>query len=59
VAIVRDTVGSDATSPNRDGRPVLVIDEDATIVIAHSEKQSAAATFKHTFGFHPGARVLR
>jgi hypothetical protein len=32
---------------------VLVIDEDATIVIAHSEKQSAAATFKHTFGFHP------
>jgi Transposase DDE domain group 1 len=44
---------------DRDGRPVLVIDEDATIVIAHSEKQSAAATFKHTFGFHPGARVLR
>jgi hypothetical protein len=35
------------------GRPVLVIDEDATIVIAHSEKQSAAATFKRTFGFHP------
>jgi hypothetical protein len=35
------------------GRPVLVIDEDATIVIAHSEKESAAATFKHTFGFHP------
>jgi hypothetical protein len=34
-------------------RPVLVIDEDATIVLAHSEKQSAAATFKHTFGFHP------
>jgi hypothetical protein len=38
---------------DRDGRPVLVIDEDATIVIAHSEKESAAATFKHTFGFHP------
>ena len=36
-----------------DGRPVLVIDEDATIVIAHSEKESAAATFKRTFGFHP------
>jgi hypothetical protein len=36
-----------------DGRPVLVIDEDATIVIAHSEKESAAATFKHSFGFHP------
>ena len=35
------------------GRPVLVIDEDATIVAAHSEKESAAATFKHSFGFHP------
>jgi Transposase DDE domain group 1 len=38
---------------DRDGRPVLVIDEDATLVLAHSEKESAAATFKHTFGFHP------
>jgi hypothetical protein len=38
---------------DREGRAVLVIDEDATIVIAHSEKQSAAATFKHSFGFHP------
>jgi len=27
------------------GRPVLVIDMDATIVIAHSEKEQAAATF--------------
>jgi len=38
---------------SRDGRPVLVIDEDATITIAHSEKEQAAATFKHTWGFHP------
>jgi hypothetical protein len=38
---------------DRDDRPVLVIDEDATIVIAHSEKEAAAATFKHSFGFHP------
>jgi len=37
----------------RDGRAVLVIDEDATLVIAHSEKEQAAATFKHTWGFHP------
>ncbi len=37
----------------RDGRPVLVIDEDATLVIAHSEKEQARPTFKHTFGFHP------
>jgi hypothetical protein len=38
---------------DRQGRPVLVIDEDATIVACHSEKESAAATFKHSFGFHP------
>lgn len=37
----------------RDGRPVMVIDEDATLVIAHSEKEQAAATFKNTWGFHP------
>ncbi len=35
------------------GRPVLVIDMDATIVIAHSEKEQAAATFKRTWGYHP------
>jgi hypothetical protein len=33
--------------------PGLVIDVDATIVVCHSEKESAAATFKHTFGYHP------
>jgi hypothetical protein len=33
--------------------PGLVIDIDATIVIAHSDKDQAAATFKGTFGFHP------
>jgi hypothetical protein len=38
---------------DHDGRPVLVIDEDATIVVAHSDKEQAAATFKHTFGYHP------
>jgi DDE family transposase len=38
---------------DRSGRPVLVIDEDATIVVAHSEKEQAAGTFKHSFGFHP------
>jgi hypothetical protein len=30
----------------------LRIDIDATISIAHSEKENAAATFRHTFGFH-------
>jgi hypothetical protein len=32
---------------------VITIDIDATIVIAHSEKEQAAATFKRTFGYHP------
>ena len=31
----------------------LTIDLDATITIAHSEKQNAAATWKKTYGFHP------
>jgi hypothetical protein len=30
-----------------------VIDVDATLVTAHSEKESAAPTFKRGFGFHP------
>lgn len=41
---------------DRDGRRVLVIDVDATIVIAHSEKEAAAPTFKHTFGYPPSWR---
>jgi hypothetical protein len=36
----------DASSP-------LVIDVDATLVTAHSEKENAAPTFKRGFGFHP------
>ncbi len=31
----------------------ITIDLDATLVIAHSEKQDAAKTWKKTFGFHP------
>jgi hypothetical protein len=31
----------------------VVIDLDATIVLAHSEKEQAAPTWKKTFGFHP------
>ena len=38
-------------------RPVtagpVVVDLDATLVSAHSEKEGAAPTFKRTFGFHP------
>ncbi len=31
----------------------VVLDVDATIVVAHSEKKSAAPTFKGSFGLHP------
>ncbi|ABW11841.1 transposase IS4 family protein [Parafrankia sp. EAN1pec] len=31
----------------------LIVDLDATLVTAHSEKQDAAPTFKRGFGFHP------
>ena len=37
----------------------LVIDVDATLVTAHSEKEHAAPTFKRGFGFHPVVRVHR
>jgi hypothetical protein len=33
--------------------PGLVLDVDASIVVCHSEKESAAPTWKHTFGYHP------
>jgi hypothetical protein len=35
------------------GGGLVTVDLDATIVIAHSEKQQAAPTWKKTFGFHP------
>lgn len=31
----------------------LIVDLDATIVLAHSEKEGATPTWKRTFGFHP------
>ena len=33
--------------------PGLVLDLDASIVVAHSEKEQAAPTWKKSFGFHP------
>ena len=35
------------------GAGVVVLDVDSTIVIAHSDKEGAAAMYKSTFGFHP------
>ena len=37
----------------RDLGDTVVLDVDATLVTAHSEKESAKATFKGGFGFHP------
>jgi hypothetical protein len=31
----------------------FVVDIDATIVVCHSETESAAKTWKKTFGYHP------
>lgn len=37
------------------GQPIpgLVPDMDASIVVCHSEKESTAATWKHSFGYYP------
>ena len=43
-----------ARAAGRDiGADVVVLDVDSHIVIAHSDKEGAAPTFKSTFGFHP------
>jgi hypothetical protein len=39
-------------APGADGS-LVTVDLDATIVIAHSEKDQASPTWKRTFGFHP------
>jgi hypothetical protein len=39
-------------APGGDGS-LIPVDLDATIVIAHSEKEKTAPTWKKTFGFHP------
>ncbi|GEC10723.1 IS1380 family transposase [Streptomyces spinoverrucosus] len=39
------------TAPDADGQ--VVVDLDGVLVIAHSDKQDAAATWKKTFGHHP------
>jgi hypothetical protein len=35
------------------GGSLIPVDLDATIVLAHSQKEKAAPTWKKTFGFHP------
>jgi len=50
-AVARERVWSWAGAPVQDGR--VVLDLDATLVTAHSDKQDATRTWKKTFGFHP------
>ena len=50
-AVARRRAWEAGAAPGPGGE--LRIDFDATISIAHSEKQDAAATWKKTFGFHP------
>ena len=45
--------GARAPDHDSDLEHPLIVDVDATLVTAHSEKQHAAATFKRGYGFHP------
>jgi len=45
--------GEHAPDHDASAKAPLVIDLDATLVTAHSEKEKAAPTFKRGFGFHP------
>lgn len=50
--------GTHAPDHDTDARSPLVIDLDATLVTAHSDKEQAAPTFKRGFGFHPLAAFV-
>ena len=52
-ARVWSAAGAGAPGHARDAARPLIIDIDATLVTAHSEKEKAAPTFKRGFGFHP------
>lgn len=45
--------GADAPHRQVSADLPLVVDVDATLVTAHSDKEHAAATFKKGYGFHP------
>jgi hypothetical protein len=50
-AVARARVWDRIGAPIQDGR--VVLDLDATLVTAFSEKEAAAPTYKRGFGFHP------
>lgn len=43
----------ESTAAGRGLGDTVVLDVDATVIVAHSEKEQAAATFKRSFGYHP------
>ena len=45
--------GEHAPDHGIDAEHPLIVDLDATLLTAHSEKENAAPTFKRGFGFHP------
>ena len=45
--------GNRAPDHGTDGASPLIIDLDATLVTAHSDKEQAKPTFKRGYGFHP------
>ena len=45
--------GTDAPDHEMAVKKPLIVDLDATLITAHSEKELAAATFKRGFGHHP------
>jgi Transposase DDE domain group 1 len=53
--LARVELGRELPAAAAGGRvlPGLVLDVDASLVTCHSEKESAAATFKGGFGYHP------
>src|SRR5580693_6613537 len=52
-AAARERAGGLAGDVAPGGDGLVTVDLDATIVIAHSEKEQAAPTWKKTFGHHP------
>ena len=52
IASARADARANAWAAGRDPG-FYVIDFDATLVLAHSDKERAAPNYKHTFGFHP------
>ncbi len=51
--------GEHAPDSGVDAATPLIVDVDATLVTSHSEKESAAPTFKRGYGHHPGEMQSR